>query len=129
MITVAVPEGETTPDMFVLDMRKVPWGGSPGVTLTAAWGGHGMAATQSHAMAFKEFPVTRLAWPGQLGLIQEATGALTQCVFTAVIVGVVEVRPRNGAPAGDATPGRSAGVRAGAVVESRARRLADPAGL
>ncbi len=47
------------------------------VTLTAAWDGHGMAATQSHAMAFKEFPVTRLAWPGQLGLIQEATGALT----------------------------------------------------
>jgi hypothetical protein len=42
-------------------------------------------------MAFKEFPVTRLAWPGRLGLIQEATGALTQCVFTAVIVGVVEV--------------------------------------
>src|SRR5260370_17223851 len=42
-------------------------------------------------MAFKEFPVTGMAWPGQLRLIQEATGALTQCVFTAVIVGVVEV--------------------------------------
>jgi alkylation response protein AidB-like acyl-CoA dehydrogenase len=91
MITVAVPEGETAPDMFVLDMRGVPWDGSAGVTLTAAWDGHGMAATQSHAMAFNEFPVTRLAWPGHLGLIQEATGALTQCVFTAVIVGVVDV--------------------------------------
>jgi alkylation response protein AidB-like acyl-CoA dehydrogenase len=89
MITVAVPEGEAAPDMFVLDMRDVPWDGSAGVTLTAAWDGHGMAATQSHAMAFNEFPVTRLAWPGHLGLIQEATGALTQCVFTAVIVGVV----------------------------------------
>src|ERR1700730_19039072 len=91
MITVAVPEEETAPDMFVLDMRNVPWDGSAGVSLTAAWDGHGMAATQSHAMAFKEFPVTRIAWPGQLRVIQEATGALTQCVFTAVIVGVLEV--------------------------------------
>jgi alkylation response protein AidB-like acyl-CoA dehydrogenase len=91
MITVAVPEGETAPDMFVLDMRNVPWDGSARVTLTAAWDGHGMAATQSHAMAFKEFPATRMAWPGQFRLIQEATGGFTQCCFTAVIVGVVEV--------------------------------------
>ena len=91
MITVAAPEGETAPDMFVLDMRGVRWDGSAGVTLTAAWDGHGMAATQSHAFSFKEFPVTRIAWPGQFRLIQENTGALTQCCFTAVIVGVTEV--------------------------------------
>src|SRR6266446_8141360 len=91
MITVAVPEGETAPDMFVLDMRDVPWDGSAGVTPTAAWDGHGMAATQSHAMAFNEFPVARMAWPGQFRLIQEATGGFTQCLFTAVHVGVVEV--------------------------------------
>jgi alkylation response protein AidB-like acyl-CoA dehydrogenase len=91
MITAAVPEGETDPDMFILDMRGVPWDGSEGVTLTAAWDGHGMAATQSHAMAFNEFPVTRIAWPGQFRLIQANTGALTQCCFTAVIVGVTEV--------------------------------------
>jgi alkylation response protein AidB-like acyl-CoA dehydrogenase len=91
MITVAVPEGETDPDMFVLDMRGVPWDGSAGVTLTAAWDGHGMAATQSHAMAFDEFPATRMAWPGQFRVIQEATGGFTQRCFTAVIVGVVEV--------------------------------------
>jgi alkylation response protein AidB-like acyl-CoA dehydrogenase len=90
MITVAVPEGESAPDMFVLDMRDIPWDGSAGVTLIAAWDGHGMAATQSHAMAFSDFPVTRIAWPGQFRLIQENTGALTQCCFTAVIVGVVE---------------------------------------
>jgi alkylation response protein AidB-like acyl-CoA dehydrogenase len=77
--------------MFVLDMRDVPWDGSAGVTLTAAWDGHGMAATQSHAMAFNEFPVRRMAWPGQFRLIQEATGGFTQCCFTSVIVGVVEV--------------------------------------
>jgi hypothetical protein len=57
--------------------------------MTAAWDGHGMAATQSHAFAFKEFPATRIAWP--LRLVQENTGALTQCCFTAVIVGVTEV--------------------------------------
>jgi alkylation response protein AidB-like acyl-CoA dehydrogenase len=91
MITVAVPEGETAPDMFVLDMRDVPWDGSAGVTLTAAWDGHGMAATQSHAMAFEEFPVTRMAWPGQFARLGEAAGGFGQCAFTAVIVGVAEI--------------------------------------
>jgi alkylation response protein AidB-like acyl-CoA dehydrogenase len=91
MITVAVPEGETAPDMFVLDMRDVPWDGSAGVTLTGAWDGHGMAATQSHAMAFEEFPVTRMAWPGQFARLGEAAGGFGQCAFTAVIVGVAEI--------------------------------------
>jgi len=91
MLTVAVPEGETTPDIFVLDMRKVPWDGSAGVTLTAEWDGQGMAATQSHAMLFEDFPAVRIAWPGQLPHIQEATAGLTQCCFTAVIAGVAEV--------------------------------------
>ena len=91
MITVAVPEGESSPDMFVLDMREVPWDGSAGVTLTSEWDRHGMAATQSHAFAFKEFPATRMAWPRQFRLIQDNTGGLTQCLFTSVIVGVAEV--------------------------------------
>jgi alkylation response protein AidB-like acyl-CoA dehydrogenase len=91
MITVAVPEGETAPDMFVLDMREVPWDGSAGITLTAEWDGHGMAATQSHAFSFEEFPAIRMAWPRQFPRLQQATGGLTQCCFTAVIVGVVEV--------------------------------------
>src|SRR5262249_4470256 len=91
MVTVAVPEGETAPDMFALDMRAVPWDGSAGVTLTAAWDGHGMAATQSHAMAFNEFPVTRVAWPGQFPRLPDAAGGLGASCFTAVIVGVVEV--------------------------------------
>lgn len=91
MITVAVPEGESAPDIFVLNMLDVPWDGSAGVTLTAAWDGHGMAATQSHAFSFNDFPVMRMAWPGQFLSLQAATGGLTQCCFTAVIVGVVEV--------------------------------------
>src|SRR5262249_19197285 len=108
MVTVAVPEGETAPDMFALDMRAVPWDGSAGVTLTAAWDGHGMAATQSHAMAFKEFPVTRVAWPGQFQRLAEAAGGLGASYFTAVIVGVVEVALNTAREAGGATPRGSA---------------------
>jgi hypothetical protein len=50
-----------------------------------------MAATQSHAFSFNEFPAMRMAWPGQFPRIQAATGGLTQCCFTAVIVGIVGV--------------------------------------
>ena len=63
MITLAVPEGEAEPDFFFMDMRGVPWDGSAGVKLAAAWDGCGMTATQSHAMNFKDFPATRAAWP------------------------------------------------------------------
>jgi alkylation response protein AidB-like acyl-CoA dehydrogenase len=91
MITVAVPEGETAPDIFVLDMREAEWDGSAGVTLTTPWDGHGMAATQSHAFSFENFPATRMAWPGQFPRLAEAAGGLGQCCFTAVIAGVAEV--------------------------------------
>jgi alkylation response protein AidB-like acyl-CoA dehydrogenase len=72
MLTVAVPEGEATPDIFFLDMRGIPWDGSAGVT-------------------FHDFPATRIAWPGQLSRLQQATAGLTQCCFTAVIAGVAEI--------------------------------------
>jgi alkylation response protein AidB-like acyl-CoA dehydrogenase len=90
MITTALPEGETTPDLFFLDMRGVRWDGTAGVTLTAPWDGHGMAATQSHAMAFADFPGRRSAHPGNLLKRMEATGGFIQCAFTSVIVGVAE---------------------------------------
>jgi alkylation response protein AidB-like acyl-CoA dehydrogenase len=90
MITTAVPEGDSTPDVFVLDMRQVAWDGTAGVTLTAPWEGHGMAATQSHALRFEDFPAMRIAWPGQLSRLQEVAGGDNQCLFTAVTVGIVE---------------------------------------
>jgi alkylation response protein AidB-like acyl-CoA dehydrogenase len=90
MLTTAVPEGETTPDVFFLDMCQVAWDGAAGVTLTAPWDGHGMVATQSHALRFEDFPATRIAWPGHLPHLQEAAGGHNQCLFTAVIVGIVE---------------------------------------
>jgi alkylation response protein AidB-like acyl-CoA dehydrogenase len=33
MVTFAVPEGEKTPDIFLLDTRELPWDGSRGATL------------------------------------------------------------------------------------------------
>jgi hypothetical protein len=57
-LTTAIPEGETAPDVFFLDMRNVAWDGTVGVALTAAWDGHGMAATQSHALRFVDFPAS-----------------------------------------------------------------------
>jgi alkylation response protein AidB-like acyl-CoA dehydrogenase len=59
MITTAVPTGESNPDIFVLDMRGVPWDSSTGVKLTAPWDGHGMTATQSHGMSFEDLKISR----------------------------------------------------------------------
>lgn len=96
MITTAVPEGEAEADTFFLDMRGVldaqgaPRDVSTGLRLVAAWDGHGMTATQSHAFAFRDFPAERSAWPNSRQVSQEAIGRVSGCVFTAVVVGVVE---------------------------------------
>jgi hypothetical protein len=65
-------------------------GWSRGVRLLAAWDGHGMTATQSHAILFEDFPAIRSAWPGRREDTRRFTGGIDQGVFTAVIVGVVE---------------------------------------
>jgi alkylation response protein AidB-like acyl-CoA dehydrogenase len=52
MITIAVPEGEEAPDIFLLDTRELLWDGSRGATLVREWDGHVMAGTQSHAFRF-----------------------------------------------------------------------------
>jgi alkylation response protein AidB-like acyl-CoA dehydrogenase len=90
MTTVAVPAGESAPVSFFMDLRGVPWDGSAGVTLTAPWDGHGMTATQSHAMRFENFPATRTAWQGSRNEAQAVTRGIPECSFTAVVVGVVE---------------------------------------
>ena len=89
MITNAIPEGETEPARFFMDMQGVPWDGSSGVKLIAAWDGHGMTATQSHGMQFEDFPLTRITSPTTPILL--STTGLGRCGFTAVIVGIVEV--------------------------------------
>jgi alkylation response protein AidB-like acyl-CoA dehydrogenase len=90
MITTALPEGESDPDLFFFDMRGVPWDGSTGVKLLAEWDGQGMIATQSHSMMFEDVPATRCAWPGNLQRLVLAAGPYVACSFTAVIAGVVD---------------------------------------
>lgn len=87
MITTAVAQDDSTPDLFFLDMRNVP---EKGAQISAEWDGHGMAATQSHSWRFDGFPATRIAWPGHVGELAPVSGAFGNCAFTAVIVGVVD---------------------------------------
>jgi alkylation response protein AidB-like acyl-CoA dehydrogenase len=90
MLTTARPDGESEPDWFLLQVGGVPWDGSQGMTLVAPWDGHGMAATQSHGMAFADFPAARVAWPGNWRRLVDAAGPFNCALYTAVILGVVE---------------------------------------
>lgn len=102
MVTTAVPEGETDPDWFFLDVRAArqdasaealtdPTTSPTGMTLTAPWDGHGMTATQSHSMRFTDVPAVRFAAPGMLTTIQARAGAAIGCWFTAVVAGIVSI--------------------------------------
>lgn len=90
MITSAVAEGASAADWFFIDVRKGEWDGSSGMKLIAPWDGHGMAATQSHAFEFKDFSAQRLAWPIEIGKAPPWGSAFVGCLFTAVIVGVLD---------------------------------------
>ena len=90
MMTTAIPEGESEPTIFVLDVRDRPWDGSAGLKLIAEWDGMGMAATQSHAMRLESAPAVRLAWNGQLEPITRAAGPFIAVLFTAVVLGVLD---------------------------------------
>jgi alkylation response protein AidB-like acyl-CoA dehydrogenase len=90
MITSAIPQGEDTPDWFFLDTRGISWAGTAGAKLVAEWDGFGMIATQSHAFQYEDYPTTRIAYPGNLSGLMDATGGYVGCLFTAVIVGIVE---------------------------------------
>jgi alkylation response protein AidB-like acyl-CoA dehydrogenase len=94
VITTAVPDEEADPDVFFLDMRGVPWDGSKGVTLRAPWDGHGMAATQSHAFTFANFPAQRIAWPElrpRMSRVRATSAGLVAVLFAAVISGIADV--------------------------------------
>jgi alkylation response protein AidB-like acyl-CoA dehydrogenase len=90
MITTAIPEGESDPTIFVLDVRDVPWDGSAGLRLVSEWDGLGMPATQSHAMRLEGARAVRLAWDGPLAPLVRTAGPFFSALFTAVIVGVLD---------------------------------------
>ncbi|MBT3942089.1 MAG: acyl-CoA/acyl-ACP dehydrogenase [Chloroflexi bacterium] len=91
VITTAVPEGEDVFDEFFLDLRDVPLDGTAGVEVIAPWDGHGMTATQSHAVKFTDFPAKRRAWHNAGGELRPVASPSIACMFASVIVGVVEV--------------------------------------
>jgi alkylation response protein AidB-like acyl-CoA dehydrogenase len=80
---------EELPDIFTLDVRGVPWDGSRGMKLLAEWDGHGMAATQSHGFRFDDFPAERIACPMVLLAGMPVATAFYECLFTAVVAGVL----------------------------------------
>ncbi len=90
MVTTAIPDGETDPTIFVLDVRDRPWDGTAGLRLIAEWDGMGMAATQSHAMRLEGAPSTRLANTGPLDAVARAANPLILSLFTAVVLGVLD---------------------------------------
>jgi alkylation response protein AidB-like acyl-CoA dehydrogenase len=95
MMTSAVPVGEEDVETFFLDVRGAAWDGSGGMKLTAPWDGCGMIATQSHAFAFANFPVTRVAWPAASRKLAGITGPAGQEGFVrtcwaAITLGIVE---------------------------------------
>ena len=90
MISRAIPMGESEPDLFFLNAEDVPWDGSTGMKLVAEWDAFGMSSTNSHAFEFKDFPATRVAWPGHSQEFTATGGGLGSMTFTAVIVGVVD---------------------------------------
>ncbi len=90
MITTGLPARSDGPAIFVLDVRDHPWDRGEGMTLTAAWDGMGMAATQSHAMRLVDMPATRLSWNGPLGEITQNAGPFNAVMFTAVVLGVLD---------------------------------------
>ena len=90
MMTVAVPKGETTPDIFLLDTRELPWDGSCGATLVRAWDGHGMAATQSHAFRYDGVAVERHAQLGGAIKLVPRVLPVIAYMFSSVIMGILD---------------------------------------
>ncbi len=90
VITTAVPEGEAKPDMFFIDMQNRAWDGTAGVTLLVPWDGHGMTATQSHALRFTTCPAARLAWPAMSRSEALREDGFVTTMWVGIILGIVE---------------------------------------
>lgn len=90
MLTTAVADGDDAADWFYVPMAGRPLDGTAGVTLAAPWDGHGMQATQSHALTFDACPVERFAWEGHLDDVIAAAAPFISTLFTAVVLGVVD---------------------------------------
>jgi alkylation response protein AidB-like acyl-CoA dehydrogenase len=90
MLTSAVPAGADEPDWFYVPVAGNPLDGTVGITVVAPWDGHGMCATQSHAVSFDAVPVVRSAWPGHLLDLIAGAAPFIGTLFTAVVLGIVD---------------------------------------
>lgn len=90
MMTVAVPEGEQRPDIFLLDMRELGWDGAQGLKMVRPWDGMGMAATQSHAFRFDDVRVVRHGLEGGALDLLPQIGPVIGFMFSAVFVGILD---------------------------------------
>jgi alkylation response protein AidB-like acyl-CoA dehydrogenase len=91
MLTIARADGDESPDLFVIDTRGRPADGSAGIKLTKPWDGYGMMATQSHAFRLDGCPATRAASRDALAVAAPIVMQLAPMLFSAVIVGVLDV--------------------------------------
>ncbi len=90
MVTTAIPEGETEPAIFVLDVSTSPGEPIPGVRITSEWDGMGMTATQSHAVRLDGAPAVRFGRDEPLNALMVAPMPWVMTMFTAVALGVVD---------------------------------------
>ncbi|MEJ7582983.1 MAG: acyl-CoA dehydrogenase family protein [Acidimicrobiales bacterium] len=90
MLTTAVPDGEERPDWFYVPVSDVTLEDTDGLSIAAPWEGHGMQATQSHALTFDRCRAERVAWPGHLDELIAAAAPFFGTLFTAVVLGIVE---------------------------------------
>ena len=95
MVTTARRPGADAPEWFFIDVAGTPWDGTTGMALKAAWDGHGMAATNSHAFTFTDYPATRMAWSGSWREVMEGTGGAGTLTNVAPFVGIVDAAMRH----------------------------------
>ena len=91
MITTARVQGWPRAVTLFMDVREQPWTrGDARFELLRAWDGYGMTATQSHAFILRDYPATRMAVPDAVARTRIAVSALGGCLFTAVIMGILD---------------------------------------
>lgn len=90
MVTTGLSDDSGEPAMFILDMRERPWEQGDQMSLLAEWDGMGMASTQSHALRLEGMPAFKLATEDPLAVIAQPTAAFATCLFTAVVIGVLD---------------------------------------
>ena len=119
----------TSPTGSCSTCAGVPWDGSQGMKLTAPWDGHGMTATQSHGMAFEDFPADAIRLAGPLAPDLRDRRPVHRLAVHGRRDGHRRCCDGHRASAALASGGLAGAVRAGGVGPRRAGSVVDGAGL